>query len=67
VVRKWRALQLFCFRVRIYCRDNVSAEQLPSSDRWMHIQTHRLMGAIYKVRRWVHVPWYIYPVKKSSP
>jgi hypothetical protein len=35
----------------IRCRDNAFTEPLPSNDRGIHIQTHRLMGGIYEVRR----------------
>jgi hypothetical protein len=34
----------------IRCRSNVFTKPLPSNDR-IHIQTHRLMGGIYEVRR----------------
>jgi hypothetical protein len=36
----------------ISCRSNVSTEQLPTNDRGVHMQTHRLMGWIYEVWRW---------------
>jgi hypothetical protein len=38
--------------VCIHYRGNVSAEPLPSNDREMHIQTHRLMEGIFYLRRW---------------
>jgi hypothetical protein len=36
----------------IRCRGNVFTKSLPSNDRGIHIQTHRLMGGIYEIRRW---------------
>jgi hypothetical protein len=38
--------------VCIRCSGGVLTEPLPSNDRGIHIQTHRLMGDIYEVRRW---------------
>jgi hypothetical protein len=34
----------------IRCHGNVFTEPLPSNDRGIHMQTHRLMRGIYKVR-----------------
>jgi hypothetical protein len=49
--RKWRAQQFFYCWVCIRCCGNL--EPLPSNVRGgMNIQTHRLMGGIYDVRRW---------------
>jgi hypothetical protein len=47
--RKWRVQPFFYCCVCIRCRCNVFTEP---SNRNVHIQTHRLMGRIYKVRRW---------------
>jgi hypothetical protein len=44
--------QLFSCCVCIRCRDNLFTVALPSNDRGLHIQTHRLMGGIYEVRHW---------------
>jgi hypothetical protein len=33
-------------------RGNVFTEPLPSNGRGIHMQTHKLMGGIYEVRRW---------------
>jgi hypothetical protein len=41
-----------CFKTIFLCRGNVFTEPLPSNDRSIHIQTHRLMGGIYEVCRW---------------
>jgi hypothetical protein len=46
-----RVQQLFYYCVYILCRGNVFTEPLPSNDRRIHIQTQRLMGGIYEVRR----------------
>jgi hypothetical protein len=35
----------------IRCRGNAFTEPLPSNDKGIHIETHRLMGEIYEVRR----------------
>jgi hypothetical protein len=35
----------------IRCRGNVFTEPLPSTDMVRHVQTHRLMGGIYELRR----------------
>jgi hypothetical protein len=35
----------------IRCCGNIFTEPLPSNDRVIHIQTHRLVGDIYEVRR----------------
>jgi hypothetical protein len=32
------------------CLDYIFTKSLPSNNRGMHIQTHRLMGGIYEVR-----------------
>jgi hypothetical protein len=37
---------------RIRCNWNMSTESLPNNKKRIHIQTHRLMGGIYEVRRW---------------
>jgi hypothetical protein len=50
--RKRRVQQFFFCCVCIHCRGNVFTEPLPSNDGGIHIQTHRLMGGIYKVLRW---------------
>jgi hypothetical protein len=48
-------------------RRNVSTEPLPSNDKGMHIQTHRLMRGIYEVRHWdglrcnFHNDWFGHP------
>jgi hypothetical protein len=47
--RKRRVLQFFCCCVCIRYRGNGFTLLLPSN---IHIQTHRLMGWIYKVRHW---------------
>jgi hypothetical protein len=49
--RKRRVKQVFYYCVCIRCCGNVFSEPLPSNDRGLHIQTHRLMGGIYEVRR----------------
>jgi hypothetical protein len=49
--RKRRLQQFFYFCVCIRCRGNVFTQPLPSNDRGIHIQTHRLMGGVYEVRR----------------
>jgi hypothetical protein len=49
--RKRRVQQFFYCCVCISCRGNVFTEPLPSNDRGIHIQTHRLMGGIYEARR----------------
>jgi hypothetical protein len=49
--RKRRVQDFFCCFVCIRCRFSFRTESLPSNDRGVHIQTHRLMGRIYKVRR----------------
>jgi hypothetical protein len=42
-----RRVQQFCYYcMRIRYRGNVSTEPLPSNDRGIHIQTHRLMRGI---------------------
>jgi hypothetical protein len=46
-----RVQQFFYCCVCIRCRRNVFAEPLLSKDTGLHIQTHRLMGGIYEVRR----------------
>jgi hypothetical protein len=46
-----RRVQFLYFSVYIRGRGNVFTEPLPSSDRGIHIQTHRLMGGVYEVRR----------------
>jgi hypothetical protein len=38
----------------IRCRGNVITEPLPSTDKGVYIQTHRLMGGIYEVRHDIH-------------
>jgi hypothetical protein len=43
--------QFFYFCLCIRSRGNVFTEPLPSNDRGIHIQAHRLMGGIYEVRR----------------
>jgi hypothetical protein len=35
----------------IRCHGNVFTESLAGNDRRLHIQTHRLMGGVYEVRR----------------
>jgi hypothetical protein len=42
--------KLFHCCLCIRCRGNISIELLPSNDRGLHIQTHRLMGRIHEVR-----------------
>jgi hypothetical protein len=42
--RKRRVQQFLC------CSGNVITEPLPSNDRGIQIQIHRLMGTIYEVR-----------------
>jgi hypothetical protein len=37
--------------VCIRCRGNVFTEPLPNNDRVMYIQTHRIIGGTYEVRR----------------
>jgi hypothetical protein len=49
--RKRRVQQFFYCCVYIRCRGNVFTEPLPSNDRRIHIETHRLMGGTYEVRR----------------
>jgi hypothetical protein len=44
--------QFFYCCVCIRSHGEVSAEPLPSKDRGIDIETHRLMGKIYEVRRW---------------
>jgi hypothetical protein len=34
------------------CHGTIFTESLPSNDRGIHIETHKLMGVIYEVRRW---------------
>jgi hypothetical protein len=55
--RKQRVHSCVCIR----CSGNVFTEPLPSNDRGIHIQTHRLMmGGIYKyaVEMGSGVPWF---------
>jgi hypothetical protein len=47
--RKWWTQQFFVAYIR--CRGNVYTKPLPSNNRGVHMQTHRLMGGVYKVRR----------------
>jgi hypothetical protein len=49
--RKRRVKQFFYCCMCICCRGNIFTEPLPSNERGLHIQTHRLMGGIYEVRR----------------
>jgi hypothetical protein len=49
--RRRRAQQFFYCCVCICCRGNVFTEPLRSKNKVIHIQTHRLMGGIYEVRR----------------
>jgi hypothetical protein len=49
--RKQRVQQFFCCCVCFRGRGKVFTEPLPSNDRGIHIQTQRLMGGIYEVRR----------------
>jgi hypothetical protein len=49
--RKRRLEQFFCCCVCICCHGNVYSEPLPSNNRELHIQPHRLMGGTYKERR----------------
>jgi hypothetical protein len=49
---KRRVQHLFYCCVCIRCHGNVFTEPLPSNDRVIHIQRHRLTGGIYGVRRW---------------
>jgi hypothetical protein len=56
-----RVQQFFYWCVCIRYRGNVSTEPLPSNDRGIHIETHRLMGGIRPLR-WAQVPWYTYQV-----
>jgi hypothetical protein len=49
--RKRRVRQFYYCCVCILCRGNVFTGPLPSNDRGIHIQIHRLMGGIYEVRR----------------
>jgi hypothetical protein len=44
--RKGRVQQLFYCYVCVCCRGNVFTEPLPSSDKGIHIRTHRLRGGI---------------------
>jgi hypothetical protein len=48
---KRRVRQFCCFSVCIRCHGNVFNKQLPSNERGIHVQTHRLMGRIYEARR----------------
>jgi hypothetical protein len=48
--RKRRLGQFFYCCVSSLPRERVT-EPLPSNDRGIHIQTHRLMGGIYEVHR----------------
>jgi hypothetical protein len=55
-----RRVQQFYYCVCIRCRNNVFAEPLPNNDMGIQIQTHRLMGGIYEVRRcngFIFRPW----------
>jgi hypothetical protein len=49
--RKRRFQQFFYCYVCIRCRGNVLIEPLHSKDKGIRIQTHRLIGSIYEVRR----------------
>jgi hypothetical protein len=47
--RKGRVEQFYCC---VYCcRDNVSTDLLPSNEKGIHMQIHRLMGENYEIRR----------------
>jgi hypothetical protein len=50
--RRWLVQQFLSYCVCILWRDNLFTEPLPSNDRRIHVQTHKLMGGIYEVRRW---------------
>jgi hypothetical protein len=50
--RKRRVQQFFYSFVCIRCHGNVFTEPLSSNDRGICIQSQRLMGGIYVVRRW---------------
>jgi hypothetical protein len=50
--RKRHLQQFFYGFLYIRCRGNVFNESFPSNARGIDIQTHRLMGGIYEVRRW---------------
>jgi hypothetical protein len=49
--RKRRIQTFFYCCMCICCRDNVFTKSLPSRDRRIYTQTHRLMGGIYDARR----------------
>jgi hypothetical protein len=49
--RKRRIQQFFYCFLCIRCRGNVFTEPLPSNDVGIHVQTHKLMGGIYEIRR----------------
>jgi hypothetical protein len=49
--RKPRIQQFLYCCVYILCRGNVFTEPLPINDRGIHIQSHRVMGGIYELRR----------------
>jgi hypothetical protein len=50
--RKRRLRHSFYYFVCIRCRGNVLTKPLPSNDKRIHTQKHRLMGGIYEVGRW---------------
>jgi hypothetical protein len=50
--RKRRVQKFFHCCTCIRCHCNVFTQPLPGNDRRIHIETHRLMGGIYEVRRW---------------
>jgi hypothetical protein len=50
--RQRRLQQFFFCCVCTRCCGNVFTEPLPSNDRWILIQTQRLMGGFYEERRW---------------
>jgi hypothetical protein len=50
--RERRVQQFVYCCVCIRCRGKVFTEPLPTNDRRIHIQTHRLMGGIYEIFCW---------------
>jgi hypothetical protein len=45
-------VQQFYVCACIRCRGDVFTEPLPSNDKRIQMETHRLMGGIYELRRW---------------